>query len=165
MEKKLHRTVTEESLTSGQLDKIFECSFDVFISYQWKHQELVKKIKNKLDSENIKSWMDIGEMASCDELYTAIEKGIRAAKVVIVCISNEYALSTNCNREINLAADLKKMIIPIIVSNGVEWPPKGIATAIAGKVYIDFSDPSKFDENMAVLIEKTDSLLHSTNSL
>jgi len=152
--RKVHKRLFGESITSDELEEIFGGQFEVFISYQWKHQDLVKKIKECLDNKNIKSWMDIGEIKAGDELYAAIEKGIRAAKIFIVCVSKEYTLSANCTREINLAADLKKYIIPLLVSKNVEWPPKGMATAVAGKLYIDFTVESAFDENIRNLADK-----------
>jgi len=93
-------------------------------------------------------------MRAGDELYIAMEKGIRAAKVILVCISKEYAASTNCQREINLTADLKKNVIPLILTKNIEMPPKGMATAIAGKLYIDFSVDAAFDGNMVALISE-----------
>ena len=74
----------------------------VFISYQWGHQEEVKLLKDHLKKAGFEGWMDIGQMGGGDKLYEKIDQGIRAAKVVVCCISNKYASSPNCNREVKI---------------------------------------------------------------
>jgi hypothetical protein len=39
-------------------------------------------------------------MGGGDKLYAKIDQGIRAAQVVISCVSEKYAQSPNCNKEV-----------------------------------------------------------------
>ena len=39
-------------------------------------------------------------MGGGDKLFEKIDSGIRAAKVIICCVSEKYAKSPNCNREV-----------------------------------------------------------------
>ena len=39
-------------------------------------------------------------MGGGDKLFEKIDQGIRAAKVIICCVSEKYAKSPNCNREV-----------------------------------------------------------------
>ena len=78
----------------------------MFISYQWGHQEEVKLLKKHLEMAGFPAWFDIGQMGGGDKLFGKIDQGIRAAKVVICCVSNKYAESANCNREVCVCVSL-----------------------------------------------------------
>ncbi|KAH3853811.1 hypothetical protein DPMN_096346 [Dreissena polymorpha] len=96
----------------------------IFLSYQWGMQEEVKLLKQHLLMAGFECWMDIGQMGGGDKLFNKIDDGIRAAKVVISCTTEKYAQSPNCNREVNLAVNLGKSIIPLLMEK-MDWPPKG----------------------------------------
>ena len=71
----------------------------IFLSYQWGHQDEVKLLRRHLGLSGYASWMDIGQMGGGDKLFAKIDAGIRAAKVVVCCVTRKYAESPNCNRE------------------------------------------------------------------
>ncbi|CAG2243082.1 unnamed protein product [Mytilus edulis] len=96
----------------------------VFLSYQWGHQDEVKLIRNHLQMAGYECWMDIGQMGGGDKLFEKIDNGIRGAKVIICCVSEKYAKSPNCNREVNLSVNLGKPMIPLLMEK-MAWPPKG----------------------------------------
>ena len=73
---------------------------ELFLSYQWGHQNEVKLIQRHLEMAGYKCWMDVGQMGGGDKLFEKIDSGIRAAKVVICCVTEKYAKSPNCNREV-----------------------------------------------------------------
>lgn len=66
----------------------------IVISYNWGHQEVVKKIYESLKNENIKVWMNVDNMQGCivDDMANAIEQ----ADIVLVCYSSKYRNSYNC---------------------------------------------------------------------
>jgi hypothetical protein len=73
---------------------------EIFLSYQWGLQNEVKLLRHHLQMAGYLAWMDIGQMGGGDKLFAKIDEGIRAAKVVISCISEKYSKSPNCNREV-----------------------------------------------------------------
>nr|KAG5696315.1 hypothetical protein BaRGS_027925 [Batillaria attramentaria] len=97
---------------------------DVFISYQWSHQNEVRLLRQHLEMAGYSCWMDVGQMGGGDKLFEKIDSGIRAAKVVISCVTEKYAKSPNCNREVNLSVSLGKPIIPLLMEK-TTWPPPG----------------------------------------
>ena len=84
----------------------------VFISYQWGHQPHIKLLKKHLEMAGFKSWMDTGQMGGGDKLFEKIDAGIRAAKVVICCVSEKYATSANCTREVCIKLTLSDYQLP-----------------------------------------------------
>ncbi|GFO46254.1 hypothetical protein PoB_007275900, partial [Plakobranchus ocellatus] len=96
----------------------------VFISYQWGHQPEARLLQKHLEMAGYQCWLDLGQMGGGDKLFEKIDSGIRAAKVVISCVTDKYAKSPNCNREVNLSVNLKKVMIPLLMEK-CTWPPPG----------------------------------------
>lgn len=132
---------------------------DVFLSYQWGKQKQIQALYQRLTGLGFSCWMDIHQMGGGDSLYDKIDKGVRGCKVVVTSITQKYALSANCRREVSLADALKKPIIPILLEE-IDWPPSGpMSMVFTQLLYINFcEDPDiqmkwngkKFDE----LLEK-----------
>ncbi|XP_067667247.1 uncharacterized protein [Haliotis asinina] len=97
---------------------------EVFISYQWGIQNEVKLLKQHLENSGFTCWMDIGQMGGGDKLFEKIDQGIRAAKLVICCVTEKYTQSPNGIREVNLSVSLGKPIIPLLMEK-LSWPPPG----------------------------------------
>jgi len=120
----------------------------VFLSYSWGQKSVVKQIRALLESHGVKCWMDEGKMKGGDELFRSIDEGITHCRVFVSCISDTYSTSENCSREILLAADRKKLVIPLIVGQLQMWPPYGnMGPLLAGKLYIDIRTPELFSQN------------------
>ncbi|XP_060072233.1 uncharacterized protein LOC132552106 [Ylistrum balloti] len=96
----------------------------IFLSYQWGHQNEVKLLRNHLIMAGYECWMDIGQMGGGDKLFEKIDNGIRGAKVILCCVSEKYAKSPNCNREVNMSVNLGKPMIPLLMEK-MAWPPIG----------------------------------------
>ena len=69
------------------------------------------------------------------------------ASVILVCMSSKYQTSENCTRECQYGQDRKKGIIPIKLESGFN-ATGALGLITAGRLYIDFSDSSKFNDNM-----------------
>lgn len=77
-------------------------------------------------------------MGGGDSLYDKIDKGVRGCKVVVSSVTQKYALSANCRREVSLADALKKPIIPILLEE-ITWPPSGpMSMVFTQLLYINF---------------------------
>ena len=115
---------------------------DVFLSYCWKNSFKAEELK-QVDQANgskfadprllkemitqlgYKVWLDIEQLSSANAdsgLFGQITEGIKSAKVVIPCISDDYSKSANCRMEFQFALkSLNKPIIPVVVGKGSDW--------------------------------------------
>jgi len=126
---------------------------DVFISYSWADKDAVKRLKEILESSKLKCWIDDGKMHGGNQLFAEIEQGISSAYIFLACISDSYGNSENCKREVLLATDRKKLIIPVIISQCNPYPPRGdMGPLLAGKLYIDMRDSQLLVNNSDQLI-------------
>ena len=69
-------------------------------------------------------------------------------QVVICCVTRRYCKSEMCQREVTLADNLRKPIIPLLFEF-IDWPPAGQLALIFTKLlYIDMSlTPGNFPDN------------------
>ncbi|CAF3933080.1 unnamed protein product, partial [Rotaria sp. Silwood1] len=112
----------------------------VFLSYQWGSQAAVTTLKNHLEEAGYACWMDTGQMGGGDKLFANIDKGIRGAKVVVCCMTEAYAKSDNCLREVHLCVSTGKQIIPLQMEKQ-PWPPEGALGPIMSEyLFIRFFD-------------------------
>ena len=70
-----------------------------------------RSISEYLNKAGYSTWIDTEQVGGKGTLFKDIVDGIRNSKVVIACVSNEYAESENCMREYRFSANLKKPII------------------------------------------------------
>ena len=69
---------------SSQAVDVSTSSCPVFLSYQWGLQDIVKRLKSRIEESGIQCWMDIGQMGGGDALFSKIDAGIRGCKVTLL---------------------------------------------------------------------------------
>ena len=161
-----HRDSSDEMGHMGVTEDDDECEYDVFISYSKlnsnvalenaevgteglgksveeqkalnSHSSDPRWIRQQLVKHGLRVWMD--ESSSAVEL-TSVVNILKKCKVIISCISNEYANSDRTRMELQFSKKtLKKGILPIVVGGGEwEWQLTVVGLLIAGELYIDFT--------------------------
>eukprot|EP00298_Acanthocystis_sp_HF-20_P016813 c21592_g1_i3.p1 GENE.c21592_g1_i3~~c21592_g1_i3.p1 ORF type:complete len:649 (+),score=321.59 c21592_g1_i3:33-1979(+) len=73
-------------------------------------------IKNGLETAGVATWLDIENLGyeSDKGLFDGILEGLKQARVVVACVSNQYAVSANCRMEFQYA--LKMLRKPVIMA-------------------------------------------------
>lgn len=120
----------------------------IMLSYQWDYQTEVRQIRDALKRAGVNVWMDIDKMSG--NIYEKMSEGVEGASIIIVCMTSKYQTSENCNKEFQYAQVSKKKIIPIKLEKGFN-ATGALGLITAGQLYIDFSNMSKFNENMESL--------------
>ena len=123
----------------------------VMISYQWDAQEVLVKVKNKLQASGYRVWMDLERMGG--STLEAMAKAVENAAVILVCVSERYKESPNCRSEAEYAYQLKKDIIPLKMQRN--YTADGWLGMLVGtKLWIDFQCKKDIDSGVGKLIKE-----------
>lgn len=131
---------------------------DIFVSYCWSNSEEAfksKQIKQSVGSafadprkvhsilaksDKFSLWIDTDQLKTTNQndeslgMFAQIADGLGKAKVVLACVSKQYANSENCRMEIQFAIkSLKKPVVPVIVGEGNEWESTVVGLLVAGQ--------------------------------
>lgn len=123
----------------------------VMLSYQWANQNTIKKIRDNLQANGIKCWMDIDDMQG--STLNAMARAVEGAEIVLICYSKKYQDSPNCRAEAEYAFQLRKPIIPLKMERNYqarEW----LGFIIGSKLFFEFTDKYPFDSKMSALIKE-----------
>ncbi|XP_033750666.1 uncharacterized protein LOC117334925 [Pecten maximus] len=141
--KDVYKTKFAELLTTLQKNEQLsltrpETSNSCFISYSWVNSQTAvamgsrsipgavgrgdpRKFKTFLESRGIRCWLDVEQVNVNDQLFARIAKGLSEARVMVACVSDEYAKSENCVKEMKFAMQLRLPIIIAVVGTGTDW--------------------------------------------
>ena len=89
----------------------------IMISYNRNSRELCLQIKQKLEEMGNRIWIDVDDMrgSTLDAMANAIDN----ARCVLMCVTENYRQSINCQAEAEYAFKNEKKIIPVIMQEGM----------------------------------------------
>jgi len=126
---------------------------DVFISYCWGNKPAAQRLRRLLENQGLSCWMDEIKIKPGEQLFREIDDGVSNCQVFLACLSPDYSRSENCRRELLLATERKKLVIPLQIASLDIWPPRGdLGPLLAGKVFINLSSEDKFEELQSQLV-------------
>lgn len=141
----------EAKQTTVTLQEASEDCKHVMISYQWDVQKSMIHVRNELQSQGYKVWMDIDEMGG--STLESMARAVENASVVLMGVSQKYKESPNCRSEAEYAFQLHKDIIPLMMD--YRYKPNGWLGFIVGsKFWIDLRDRCKLDTSLDKLIKE-----------
>jgi len=124
----------------------------VMLSYQWDNQSLVEKVYNGLRHLGINAWMDV-HGGITGNINDSMAYGVEHAGVICCFMTQPYADSKNCKKELNYADSQSKAIVPVMCAKDFKaqgW--LGIITA--GLLWIDFREETNFGNSLGSLAKE-----------
>ena len=93
--------------------------YDVFISYSRKDSAVVNRFVKEIVAAGYTIWMDVDGIETGDEFKKKIVSAIKGSQVFVFFSSKDSNVSPWTVKEVNVAVNLKKTIIPIKLDNAV----------------------------------------------
>ena len=121
------------------------------ISYQRDAQEIMIQVKNQLQANGCRVWMDLEQMSG-STLETRA-KAVENAAVVLICVSQRYKESPNCRSEAEYAYQLGKDIIPLMMEENYKadgW----LGMLLGTKLCIGFQSKDNIDSGVTKLVKE-----------
>jgi hypothetical protein len=149
----LKQTITIDNNTLKQLI-IPNSSQHIMFSYNHDSKDLVNQICQYLRNSGYRTWMDIDDMhgSTLECMAHAVEQSC----VVIICMSEKYKQSPNCQSEAEYAYRLKKPFVPILLQS--KYKPDGWLGMLLGtRLYIDFTK-NDFESNYKKLVKEIEGI-------
>ncbi len=104
---------------------------DIFISYSSKDRAQAEQLTELLASAGLSVWIDRQGIVGAEQWATEIVEGIKACSTFILLLSPNSIESENVLRELSLASEKRKRVLPvdlepIILPSSFEYPLAGL---------------------------------------
>jgi hypothetical protein len=108
----------------------------VMISYNTGSRPLCLQVKADLEASGYKVWMDVADIhgGSLDSMAKAVE----GAAVVLMCVTEKYRASVNCQGEAQYSHRCNKPIVPCIMQQGAESIGGWLGFIMGDKIFVHF---------------------------
>ena len=113
-------------------------SAEVFISYASKDRKRILDLVDRLESADVSVWIDQMSIEGATMWSEEIVAAIRSCKVLILAISSSSADSENVVKELALASEGRKRILPVYLESAEI--PESMAYQLAGIQRVEFFD-------------------------
>jgi hypothetical protein len=122
----------------------------VFVSYSRHDSDFVARLVALLEANGHDVWLDATDLRGSDEWRQSIVDAIRAADVVVLVISPRSMASNDVEREITVAAEEQRRILPVVLEHADLTG--SIRYELAGVQHISF-EGQPFDGAASKLLE------------
>ena len=104
---------------------------DIFISYSSKDREKAEQLTELLASAGLSVWIDRQGIIGAEKWATEIVEGINSCSTFILLLSTHSVESENVLRELSLASEKRKRVLPVDIESirlpsSFEYPLAGI---------------------------------------
>lgn len=125
----------------------------LFLSHSHEDKSFARKLASDLRKAGHGVWIDEAEINIGDSLIEKIREGLDQVDFVAAVLSTSSINSAWVTRELDIASNReieeKRVVVLPLLLEQVELPG-----FLKGKFYGDFTDPSRYDETLSLLIRK-----------
>ncbi|TNN12616.1 hypothetical protein EWB00_003535 [Schistosoma japonicum] len=140
----------DESPTDVKEENTNRFDGHIMISYSHDDQKMALRIKERLEEEDIKIWIDKDHMVQEVRILDAMANAVQNAAIVLILFSKSYQDGENTKAEAEYTRKLKKPSIFLRVEPGFA-PDSWLGFMIGESRYIDFSGKYPFEEKFKEL--------------
>lgn len=124
----------------------------IMISYNSASRALCLKIKEELEKHSFRVWIDVSEIHGSS--LEAMARAVETSDFILMCVTEKYRQSLNCQAEAQYAFKLNKKIIPLIMQSGYENADGWMGIIMGDKIFVNFTKYS-FEECIRRLLQET----------
>ncbi len=125
-------------------------SAEVFVSYSRSDRERVVELVERMRSAGIGVWVDEGGIHGASLWGQEIVDAIDASKVMVLMISDSSITSDNVVKELSIASEEKKPILPVYLQRS--QLPKSMRYQLAGIQHIEFFEGQEDEAFQSMLV-------------
>jgi hypothetical protein len=111
---------------------------NVFLSYASAEQDRALAVSDALQQVGISVWLDRHAIVGGSAWSTAIVRGIKDCAVFLVLGSERAFRSPNVQRELNLAVEENRPLLPLLLEQVA--PPDDVPYALAGRQWVTLAN-------------------------
>ena len=133
----------------------------VFISYSRQDTQIIERLVRELEAARVAVWIDREDILGGAKWRRQIVDAIEAADVVLVALSPNAAASDNVRKELDIAQEANKPVLPVEIRRTVV--PKDMVYQLVGLQRIDLA--TSFDVGVKRLVESVRALVTAPQAL
>ena len=111
---------------------------DIFISYSSNDRDKAEQLSELLASGGVSVWIDRQGIVGAEKWATEIVEGINSCSTFLLLISPHSIESENVLRELSLASEKRKRVLPVVLKRVLL--PSSFEYPLAGLQQVEFSD-------------------------
>lgn len=121
----------------------------LFLSYSRDDADTVHRLVERLERTGHTTWLDTDDIVGSDAWRASIVEGLRAADAVVLVLSPRSMASTYVEREVVLAAELRRPVVPVLLEE--TGLTDSVLFELAGRQQVRFAG-RPFDDGVTDLL-------------
>lgn len=122
---------------------------DIFISYSRRDSEQALALAERLRASGASVWIDTAVLSAAETWSAEIVSAIKNCKTFILLLSPDSVASHNVTKELSLASEKRKTIVPIVLTECT--PNEAMEYALAGLQQVSLADEKALERAFAKL--------------